>query len=943
MSEQKSKQCASKSTMNAAACTTAFSNTVQSRRRITQNYLLIWTDGNIDETNTDCQNTLAQLRSVVNEVTICTEPAQCIKCLNDMDDEKAFVISSGALGQHLVPQIHGMPQLDAIYIFCGNESQHKAWAKEWPKIEGVFTSIKPICESLKKVARQCNHDSITMSFVPKRTVIDAASIEKSLDELPPSYMYSVLFKEIILEIHEDDVKSVDQLVAYCSKQDVAKSQLEYFQREYQHKSVVWWYTEDIFLYGMLNYGLRTLDMEIMSKMGFFIRNLHKQLEQLHKKQSKMYTKKFFVYRGQGLSQQDFQHLRDTQGGLLSFNNFLSTSKKQSAALGFVETKLHKDKEIVGVLFIMTIDSSKISSSSIPFALIDDYSAFPQEQEILFSMHTVFHVAGIKQTVNNNRLWEVQLTLTDDNDPQLSTLTKRMKEEIGGTGWYRMGRLMLKVGHFNQAEELYNELLKNTPSDSDRAHIYHQLGVIKDGQGQYKEAISFYEKYFAINRKTLPEDHPSFTNAYNNIGVAYKNMGDYSKALEFHDKAHKINEKALPPNHPDLTGSYNNIGNAYDSMGDYSKALEFYYKAHKIYEKTLPPNHPDLATSFNNIGATYNNKGDYSKALEFYDKAFKIYEKTLPSNHPLLATSYNNIGNAYDNLGDYSKALEYYDKALKIRDKALPPNHPDLARSYNNIGMAYSGKGDYSKALEFHYKAHKIYEKTLSPNHPDLATSYNNIGNAYDNMGDYSKALEYYDKALKIREKALPPNHPDLATSFNNIGATYHSMSDYSKALEYYDKALKIREKALPPNYPSLALYYSNIGMAYSGKGDYSKALEFHDKALKIREKALPSNHPDLATSYNNIGLAYKKMGDYSKALEFYDKALKIREKTLPSNHPDWARSYNNIGMAYSGKGDYSKALSFLEKALSIWQKSLPSTHPSIQTTMDNIDYVKKKK
>ncbi|CAF4377575.1 unnamed protein product, partial [Rotaria magnacalcarata] len=45
----------------------------------------------------------------------------------------------------------------------------------------------------------------------------------------------------------------------------------------------------------------------------------------------------------------------------------------------------------------------------------------------------------------------------------------------------MGQLMLKVGHFNQAEELYQELLKNASTDSDRALIYHQLGYLKKQQ------------------------------------------------------------------------------------------------------------------------------------------------------------------------------------------------------------------------------------------------------------------------------------------------------------------------------------------------------------------------------------------------------------------------------------------------------------------------------
>ena len=80
---------------------------------------------------------------------------------------------------------------------------------------------------------------------------------------------------------------------------------------------------------------------------------------------------------------------------------------------------------------MTIDPEKVSSSSstTPFALIDRESAIPTEQEILFSMHTVFRIDDIQQTKENKQIYEVQLTLTDDNDPQLTRLTQRMRKEI----------------------------------------------------------------------------------------------------------------------------------------------------------------------------------------------------------------------------------------------------------------------------------------------------------------------------------------------------------------------------------------------------------------------------------------------------------------------------------------------------------------------------------
>ena len=195
----------------------------------------------------------------------------------------------------------------------------------------------------------------------------------------------------------------------------------------------------------------------MAKMAFYIRDLHEQLQQLHQEQSGEYKTNFIVYRGQGLSKEHFQRLLDTKNGLLSFNNFLSTSKNKNVSMGFVERTLHMNKDSVGVLFIMTINPARISKCRTPFALIDDFTAVSDEQEILFAMHTVFRVGEIKENEVNDRLWEVQLTLTDDNDPVLAGLTERLKEEIDGKGWLRMSQLLLKRSDSDQAEELYKDL------------------------------------------------------------------------------------------------------------------------------------------------------------------------------------------------------------------------------------------------------------------------------------------------------------------------------------------------------------------------------------------------------------------------------------------------------------------------------------------------------
>ncbi|CAF1440001.1 unnamed protein product [Adineta steineri] len=750
----------SESNRNAAAS----SNIRQSRQRMAQNYLLIWVDASIDETNKDCQITLAQLKSVANDVNLFTESDQCIQVLNKVDKQQAFVVTSGYLGQHLVPKIHDMPQLDAIYIFCGDKSRHQGWTQNWTKIKGVHTNIKDICQALQSAVKQSDQDTIAVSFL---TINEMASAD-NLNQLEPTFMYTQLFKEILLDMEYGD-NAIKDLVILCRElYPDNKGELKIineFERDYDPEKAIWWYTRECFTYKMLNRALRIMDADIIITMGFFLRDVHQQIQQLHQQQVSTYDgKSFKVYRGQGLMKSDFEKLQKAEGGLMSFNNFLSTSINEKVSISFAQDASTKP-DMVGIFFIMSIDPCLKAA---PFASIQEVSYFKGEEEILFSMHTVFRVNTIKQIGNKNQVYQVELELTSDDDQQLRLLTDRIRKETGGSGWQRIGILLIKTGQFNKAEELYNVLLEQTSNESEKAIYYNQLGYIKNDQG------------------------------------------DYEKAIWYHKQGLEIRKQTLPSYHRDLATSYSNIGSVYHKMGEYLEAISFYEKDLEICQKTLPADHPDLAASYSNIGSAYHSMGDYSKALPFYEKSLEIQQKTLPSNHPDLATSYNNIGSVYDSMKKYSKALSFYEKGREIRERTLPSDHPDLASSYNNIGSVYSSMEDYSKALSFYEKTVEICQKTLSSDHPHLATSYNNIGGVYAKMGEYSKALSHYEKALEIQQKTLPSNHPELGASYNNIGFVYSEMREYSKTLSYYEHTLDIWQHALPPTHPYMKALKNSI-------------------------------------------------------------------------------------------------------------------------------------
>ncbi|CAF4194979.1 unnamed protein product, partial [Adineta steineri] len=239
MGAQQSKKNVSSKTSSGTTNITITTTVPSTRQRIAQNYLLVWADANIDLTNKDCQNTLTQLRTVVNDVIMFNQSDACIQFLDQTNDEQAFVITSGSLGQHLVHEIHGMSTLDAIYIFCDKVSYHKQWIKNWKKIKGVHNDIKDICDALKGDIKQVNQDSIPISFV---TTTEAVSSE-NLNQLEPNYMYTQIFKDILLEMEHDHEQAIKILAVHCcqfySDNMTELNIIDEFKRDYRREQAIW--------------------------------------------------------------------------------------------------------------------------------------------------------------------------------------------------------------------------------------------------------------------------------------------------------------------------------------------------------------------------------------------------------------------------------------------------------------------------------------------------------------------------------------------------------------------------------------------------------------------------------------------------------------------------------------------------------------------------------
>ncbi|UJR34727.1 hypothetical protein I4U23_027504 [Adineta vaga] len=668
-----------------------------------------------------------------------TDPKKCINFLKEKTNEALFLITSNDLGQSIIHDIHPLCQINTIYILGETKRKNKRWIKNWVKIKGVYPTIQSICEILKHDIQQHRRDSMAISI---------STVE--LEHLDASFMYTRLLTEILLEMEYDN-RATQAFVQFCRRHpDTAQPHnlkvIDKFEKEYDPDKSIWWYTCDYFLFDMINKALRKQDIDIIIKAGFFIRDLQKQIEALYVPP----TEKMIVYRGQGLSETDFEQLCLRQGGLYFFNTFLSTSMDHGLAYGRADS-YQENPELIGILFQIQIDSNKFTPTL--WASIASKSRFRGEEEILFAMHTVFRIGEIKRI--KSRFWQVQLSLTSDDDVELKQITEFIRETTqGSSGWDRLGKFLLKIGKFSNAEEIFQMLLENTAEDDacSLGHRYHMLGLIyEQGKFDYKNALIFYNKSVNIYLKYPDSNYLDLITIYNNIGEMYRHTEDYLKALENFQMALNIQKNKCHGYNAVLAVTYNNMAETYKCLEQYSEALQLYQRVLSIQKKTLQLNKTDLGKTYSNIAKMHYIMEEYSQALVLFRKVSRIQQYNYLSNNIDTAATDTNIGQVHEKLKEYSIALAYYQKALGVLSQFRSSNIAELTNTYDNIARVYQNMNENMKALQFYKKAQYNLRKHSELKRPNLGMIRYSMGRIYENIQQTDKAIVSYRQAILFEQ------------------------------------------------------------------------------------------------------------------------------------------------------------------------------------------------
>jgi tetratricopeptide (TPR) repeat protein len=714
--------------------------------------------------------------------------------------------------------------LSSIHIKNDNECEQSV--EEIPKF---------IQRNIRSVTRRKQQTRLTFNFFTEN--------QQSLRFITKDFA-SFLWFQILLDLlikMPNKSQSKEYMLGRCRKhyhKNITQlEKINLFEQTYKSTDAIRWYTNESFLYRLVNRALRTEDTDDFYTYRFYISDLCTQLSDEHYKQQ-LYNKKIKLYRGQTMSDEEIIKLRDNIGNLISPNGFFSTSTDFNVA------KIFTSQGNNGVLFEIEADSNL---KYCIFANIELFSQIPDEKEVLFSIGAVFKINNVYFDEEIN-LWKINLQATDEGREHIDQYIEYQKKQLEETSVNIIfGDILIDIGQYSKSEMYFKSLLETLPIDhEDRIACYQHVARAQHFQGKLNEALDSYQQVYGMQHEKC--DNLNKTDYLFCLGAVNTDFGRYQDAMNFFQDALKMTKKNLFPinDHSELAHILNGIGWVYGKQGEYNNALSFRIQALEMRKRLLPSDHPHIAGSFGSLSDIYCNKGQYEKAIDFGLKALQLREQILPKGHIVLSHSQMDIGNVYYAQGLYDLSFECYTLSLEIRRKNLLENHPLIAHSLDAIGCVYRCKKDYINSFDYHTRALTMLHKSFKNNqHPLIANCLHRLGNVHEDQDHIDEAFNLYLEALEIKQKLLSDKHPSLLRTLTCLSNILCLRGQYDQALKSYINIFEKQQNQFEETHPDMGITLYRMGICYYRKQQFDEAKQHYNQALIIQRRWLPHDHNDI--------------------------------------------------------------------------------------------------
>jgi tetratricopeptide (TPR) repeat protein len=714
-------------------------------------YILIWLDGNCDVNSLDALRTKTLFRnlnknrcSFINNINLFFTEIEKIK----NENKKILVVVSGAFALEIISKTNEI--ISAIIIFCGDDRKYKYLMGKCLNLIGICTEYETL-----KTCIQSELPSLKFNLFANQKLNSFRSLDVEYNNTYFSYMLFISFLKQMPSTKQAKDIMLDKCKDYYRSDKKELERIELFRDKYTPNQAIDWYVADSFVYRLVNRAFRTEDVTLWYLFRFYISDLCTQLETIHQQQNCQSILK--LYRGQAhLPIKEFENLKSNIGGLTSTNAFVSASKNIDIARTFVFGGVDS-ADFKVVIFEITVDASNLKN--IIFVDINQYmgiSDYAGESEVLFNIGSVFQVEDVVYD-DDLSAWKIQMKATDKSTVSIKERIEQMKTKFeNGNINLLFGRLLLDMNQHIKAESYFQMMLNVLPkSHADLALVYDCIGDLKMHTTNWNEAFKNFNLAYEIKKKKLHSNPQNIGATLHSLGNYYKAIRDNNQALEYYSKV--LTHKNNPYNR---AITLLNMSAIYVIEKDYNQAFELCIEARDIIQESSSNAFIAVIQCHSIMGSIYLAQRDYEKAKEFYLTAVEMSERTLFIDDRSRIVCVKAVANLYHQQNMKQEAIDFCIKRLNFYEQHLTENRINIAYLFMIIAELY--EEHEKERMDFLERASSILQETTHLHYDTTANCFKLLGQYHQKQNlNNNEALKFYRKTLEIQKKIYPNDHPIL--------------------------------------------------------------------------------------------------------------------------------------------------------------------------------------
>ncbi|CAF1433687.1 unnamed protein product [Adineta steineri] len=712
-------------------------------------FVLIWVDEKCKENNLDTLRTQILLKQINNNNCLFFDNCQHFFLEIDRirnENFRILVILSGSLTK-ILPKTQNI--ISTIIIFCEDSTKYLNISRQYSNVVDVCTDHESLKSSIENEI-----SSLKLNLFSNQTLKSVHSLTFSEDLTNCDAFFSYIFFLELLKQMPQTKQAKDLMLNKC--QDYYRNDkkqyllIELFRNTYQSDEAIHWYIKDSFIYRLVNRAFRTENITLWYLFRFYLIDLCKQLELIHKEQNIQTS--LILYRGQSrMSIKEFNYLKSNIGSFILANGFFSSTTDIQIANSFLSGAINTEDYKV-ILFKIIVEQSIVDK--IIFVDIDKYVGHVGECEILFSIGSIFQIENVDFN-NELNVWQIDIKAIDQNTSKVKESIETIRKRYGNKENINLifGNLLIDMNQYTKAESYFQMILQElTKNHYDIPLIYDHLADLFMKITNWNEALKYFNLSFELKKKNLYFYQSNISITLNGIGNYYKSIGNFNQASEYYCQAMKYSNN----NQYNMAIILNNISTIDLINKNYEKALEKCIQARDILQEINSYSLNEIIYCHGIIGDIYLEMKNYLYAEEFYLTTFEMSKNILFIGDKIKINSIKSLIYLYKQQGLIEKALEFSMNQLLWYEKYFPDCYSSIANIYMEISQLY----DYNHSNHIYYleKALNIFENNIHIQYLITYQCFSFIANYYFKKSLFDKSRKYYLKTLEIQKKIYPKDH-----------------------------------------------------------------------------------------------------------------------------------------------------------------------------------------